>query len=172
MRVAPTRARSSSMKRDVSGVEIRLAVAEDARAVASVLRESFAEYERLYTREGFDATTPAGAAVLRRIEEGPVWVALVDGVIVGTVSVVPKGESLYVRGMGIAPSARGRGIGELLLKQAEGFASGRGFVRLFLSTTPFLHRAIRLYERHGFERTGEGPDNLFGTPLFTLEKIL
>lgn len=160
------------MKQDESGVRIRLAVAEDAPSVASVLRESFEEYERLYTREGFDATTPPCAEVKRRIEEGPVWVALVDDTVVGTVSVIPKGESLYVRGMGIVPAARGRRIGERLLRSVEDFASGRGFVRLFLSTTPFLHRAIRLYERHGFERTGEGPDNLFGTPLFTMEKIL
>lgn len=160
------------MKRDVSGVEIRRADADDAEAVASVLRESFEEYEHLYTREGFDATTPACAAVLRRIEEGPVWVALVDDTVVGTVSAVPKGESLYVRGMGISPAARGRGIGELFLREVEGFASERGFKRLFLSTTPFLSRAIRLYERHGFERTGEGPDNLFGTPLFTMGKIV
>lgn len=160
------------MKRDVSEIRIRPAVAGDAQAIASVLRESFEEYEHLYTREGFEATTPAGASVLRRIEEGPVWVASVDDTIVGTVSVVPKGESLYVRGMGIAPSARGQGLGELLLKRVEEFASERGFVRLCLSTTPFLHRAIRLYERYGFERTGEGPDNLFGTPLFTMEKIL
>jgi len=160
------------MKRDVSEVEIRLADADDAQAVTSVLRESFEEYERLYTREGFDATTPACAEVLRRIEEGPVWVASVDGRVVGTVSAVPKGESLYVRGMGLAPAARGRGIGELLLKRVEEFASERGFARLFLSTTPFLHRAIRLYERYGFERTEEGPDNLFGTPLFTMEKTL
>jgi len=160
------------MKRDVSGVVIRPAVAEDAAAIASVLLESFEEYRHLYTREGFEATTPARASVSGRIGEGPVWVALVDGAVVGTVSVVPKGDALYVRGMGISPAARGRGIGELLLRRVEDFASERGFRRLFLSTTPFLARAIRLYERFGFERTGEGPDNLFGTPLFTMEKIL
>jgi GNAT superfamily N-acetyltransferase len=159
------------MKGDVSEIRIRRAVADDAPSVASVLRESFEEYEHLYTREGFDATTPACAEVSGRIEEGPVWVALVDGTVVGTVSAVPRGESLYVRGMGLAPAARGRGIGELLLRRVEEFASEHGFGRLFLSTTPFLSRAIRLYERHGFERTDEGPDNLFGTPLFTMEKI-
>jgi hypothetical protein len=58
------------------------------------------------------------------------------------------------------------------LRQIESFASERGFQRLFLSTTPFLNRAIQLYEHHGFGRRIEGPDNLFGTPLFTMEKIL
>jgi len=46
----------------------------------------------------------------------------------------------------------------------------RGCKRLYLSTTPFLHSAIRLYERCGFRRTDEGPHDLFGTPLFTMEK--
>jgi GNAT superfamily N-acetyltransferase len=160
------------MEQDTSSVRIRAAVPEDAPAVASVLRESFAEYEPLYTREGFAATTPAGARVRERLEEGPVWVVLDGDTVVGTVSVVPKGESLYVRGMAVAPAARGRRVGELLLRRVEDFASAHGFRRLFLSTTPFLGRAIRLYEHHGFKRTAEGPDDLFGTPLFTMEKVL
>src|ERR1051325_177795 len=161
------------MEPDTPSVLVRLAAREDAPSVASVLRESFEEFRPLYTLEGFDATTPAAEQVSSRIEEGPVWVASDDdNNVVGTVSVVAKGESLYVRGMAIRPAARGRRIGELLLRQVEAFARERGFSRMFLSTTPFLERAIRLYERNGFERTAEGPDNLFGTPLFTMEKIL
>lgn len=129
------------------------------------------EYKALYTQEGFDATTPLSAEVRSRMQEGPVWAALDDDeVVVGTVSVVPKGESLYVRGMAIVPAARGRRIGESLLRGVESFASERGFKRIFLSTTPFLGRAIQLYERYGFSRCVEGPDNIFGTPLFTMEK--
>ena len=41
-----------------------------------------------------------------------------------------------------------------------------------LSTTPFLHPAIALYERCGFARTGEGPVDLAGTPLVTMTKAL
>ena len=160
------------MGQDIAGVRIRMAVPEDAPSIASVLHESFIRYKPLYTPEGFAATTPVSAEVRKRLEEGPVWVALDGDAVVGTVSVVPKGESLYVRGMAIVPAARGRGIGESLLRQAEVFASERGFERLFLSTTPFLERAIRLYEHYGFKRSSEGPDNLFGTPLFTMEKTL
>jgi len=67
-------------------------------------------------------------------------------------------------------------VGARLLKSMEressGYATERGFKRMFLSTTPFLARAIQLYERKGFKRTSEGPDNLFGTPLFTMEKLV
>lgn len=100
------------------------------------------------------------------------WVALRDNKIVGTVSVVPKDGSLYIRGMAILPAARGGRIGELLLKQIESFAVEHSYQRLSLSTTPFLSRAIRLYEKFGFRRNGEGPHDLFGTPLVTMEKIL
>jgi predicted N-acetyltransferase YhbS len=105
--------------------------------------------------------------------EGPTWVALLSNAIVGTASVVEKGEGgLYVRGMAVLPSARGRGVGELLLREIEGFALRNGCTRLVLSTTPFLNGAIRLYERFGFERTLDGPNDLFGTPLFTMAKAL
>ncbi|MBC7909661.1 MAG: GNAT family N-acetyltransferase, partial [Pyrinomonadaceae bacterium] len=81
-------------------------------------------------------------------------------------------EALYIRGMAALPLARGQGIGELLLKHVESFAREHGHERLTLSTTPFLDRAIRLYERAGFLRSDDGPHDLFGTPLFTMAKVL
>ncbi|HYG78967.1 MAG TPA: GNAT family N-acetyltransferase [Pyrinomonadaceae bacterium] len=153
-----------------SAVRVRPATPADAPSIAAVLHESFVEYKASYTDEAFAATTPAAEQVRRRMDEGPVWVATLDGVTVGTVSVVLRGESLYVRGMAVLPSARGRRVGEALLRRAEEFASARGCGRLFLSTTPFLSMAIKLYERAGFRRTDEGPHELCGTPLFTMEK--
>ncbi len=104
--------------------------------------------------------------------EGPVWVAVRNDAIVGTASAVPQGEALYIRGMAVLPAARGHKVGELLLKQIESYAAAHGYKSLFLSTTPFLARAIRLYERFGFCRSSDGPHNLFGTPLFTMVKTL
>jgi ribosomal protein S18 acetylase RimI-like enzyme len=74
--------------------------------------------------------------------------------------------------MAVSPSARGQKIGELLLTHVELFARAQNFRHLLLSTTPFLDRAIRLYERFGFRRCGEGVHDLFGTPLFSMEKTL
>jgi len=144
----------------------------DAAAVAAALREAFVEYRASYTAEAFAATTPAAEQIRGRMDEGPVWVAVLDDVVVGTVSVVPRGESLYVRGMAVLPAARGQRLGEALLSHVEEFASAQGFRRLYLSTTPFLSRAIQLYERAGFRRSDDGPHELCGTPLFTMEKIV
>lgn len=153
-------------------VRIRMAVPADAALVASVLRESFLEYRDSYTPAAFAATTPASEEVRRRMREGPVWVALCGGSVVATVAAVTRGADLYVRGMAVLPTARGRRIGELLLREIEDYASSRGHRRLILSTTPFLHRAIRLYESFGFRRSEEGAHDLLGTPLFTMVKNL
>ena len=153
-------------------IQIRTAVPDDAPSISSVLYESFVEYKSSYTPEGFAVTTPTSDQIQSRMSEGPVWVVLRDQAIVGTASAVSQGESLYVRGMAVLPNARGQKIGELLLEHIESFASASGFRRLFLSTTPFLSSAIRLYERFGFRRIDDGPHDLFGTPLFTMEKFL
>lgn len=149
---------------------IRRAAPDDAPAIASVLYSSFVEYEALYTPEAFAATTPPADQIRDRMSEGPVWLALQNDTAVGTISAAPRGAALYVRSMAVAPTARGQGIGRELLEHVEQFAVQSGFERLFLSTTPFLTGAIRLYEQWGFSRSDEGPDDLFGTPLFTMEK--
>ena len=153
-----------------SRIEIRLATADNALSISTVLFQSFIEYKSFYTPEGFAATTPNAKELEKRMTEGPVWVALLDGAIVGTVSAVLQGESLYVRGMAVLPSGRGHRIGELFMDSIQSFASTNKRRRLFLSTTPFLSRAIALYERLGFSRTGAGPHDLSGTPFFTMEK--
>jgi hypothetical protein len=43
---------------------------------------------------------------------------------------------------------------------------------LILSHSSIFARAIRLYEKFGFRRNGEGPHDLFGTPLVTMEKTV
>jgi ribosomal protein S18 acetylase RimI-like enzyme len=153
-------------------MRIRIAIPDDAPDIASTLHRAFLEFEPLYTPEAFAATISSPDQIRLRLNEGPVWVALQDGVVVGTVSVAPKGDALYIRSMAVDPAARGSGIGRELMKRVEECAVEQGFNRMYLSTTPFLSGAIRLYERCGFVRNDDGPDNLFGTPLFTMEKKL
>ena len=153
-------------------VQIRLARPSDAASIASLLHESFLEFESSYTPAGFSATTPTAEHIQARMKEGPVWVAVHNRAIVATVSVVPKGEGLYIRGMGVIPAARGIGVGKALLSHVEHIAVAQGRNHLFLSTTPFLSSAIRLYEGFGFQRDDAGPHDLFGTPLFTMVKHL
>ena len=71
----------------IPNITIRFATTDDTQAI-SVLRESFVEYEYLYTPERFAATAIASKRIVARMREGPVWVAVRDVKIIGTASVV------------------------------------------------------------------------------------
>jgi len=58
------------------------------------------------------------------------------------------------------------------MEEVERFAETTAVDSLYLSTTPFLDATIRLYQGCGFRFTEEGPSDLFGTPLRTMEKKL
>ena len=155
-----------------SNTLVRRAVADEAPFIARVLYQAFVEFEAQYTPAAFAATTPTSDQIQKRWSEGPVWVAAQADQLVGTISAVPASEGLYIRSMAVLPAARGHGIGHLLLQAVEQFAIMQGFQRMFLSTTPFLAAAIRLYERFGFHRSNDDPHELFGTPLFSMVKLL
>jgi diamine N-acetyltransferase len=151
-------------------VQIRPATELDMEAVATVLRDAFLEFKPSYTQAAYTETTPDADTLRRRLHEGPIWVARWRGKFVGTISAVEKPNGIYIRSTAVLPSARGNRIARMLLEEVESFAISCRAERLFLSTTPFLHAAIRLYEDLGFRRTSEPPHDLFNTPLFTMEK--
>jgi GNAT superfamily N-acetyltransferase len=142
---------------------------DDVDAIAGILLDAFREFEPLYTPGGFRATTPTAPEIAARFHEGPVWIARLDGRPIGTVAAVPRGDEVYVRSMAVTPAARGAGAAAALLEAVTRFSTAHGARRLRLSTTPFLHGAIRLYERAGFQRLPE-PLDLHGTLLFTMVK--
>lgn len=153
-------------------LQIRLGVPDEAQAIAKVLSEAFAPFESGYTAQSFAATVISAEAIGKRFDEkGTIWVALKNNEIVGTVSVVPDDERLYLRSMAVSPSAQG-GVGRELLKTMINFATENGFEKLFLYTVPFLDRAIKLYEQNGFVRGELETERFFGTSWFEMEKGL
>ncbi len=62
----------------------------------------------------------------------------------------------YIAAIAVAEESRSSGIGSALIEFAEReFGSAR---RAFLCVASFNERARRLYERHGYQKTGELPD--------------
>lgn len=99
------------------------------------------------------------------------WVYENKKEIAGALSSKLTKEGLYLYGMAVHPEFRNQKIGWNLLKEAELFSIKNGIICMYLSTTPFLSEAIRLYEQFGFLKTLYPPFDLCGTPLFTMEKI-
>ena len=153
-------------------VIIRKATAEDAAGISKILLDAFIEFKQFYTDKAFAATTVSEAEVLKRMEEGNVWVALKDGEMIGTAAVIKKENDLYIRGMSVLPAARGLQTGWKLLEQIQEYAIENNFKSLLLSTTPYLPSAIHLYKKFGFEQIGEMDDSFYGTLIFRMRKGL
>lgn len=147
------------------------ATAQDAAAIAALLKSAFTEFEALYTPEAFAATVLSPAAIFTRLAEGPLWIARSKSLPIGAVGAVRSPDSVLVRGMAVAPSARGLGAGKLLLDQVEHFARQQSVSTLALYTTNFLDRAICLYRASGFAFTGDKA-NPHGTELLRMVKVL
>jgi N-acetylglutamate synthase-like GNAT family acetyltransferase len=169
----------NDMKRNVSSetefvsqkLLIRKAAASDAGAVSALLKRAFHEFEPLYTPEAFVATVQPESGVLKRLGEGPLWIAEHEHALVGTVAAICSADSVTVRGMAVDPDARGLKIGKALLQLTEDFAREQGFESMSLYTTAFLRRAIGLYRSSGFEFTGEKASP-HGTELLRMVKVL
>lgn len=84
-------------------------------------------------------------------------VAMLDGHGVGMASGVPTSHvgTVELISMWVAPGARGRGVGDLLIRDIERWAVSNGAGVLRLSVAENNARAATLYQRHGFQYTGE-----------------
>ena len=157
----------------VREVSLRLATAEDSETVASLIYEAFAPFRSEYTDGAFEYTTPKADVIRPRFDEGPIWIAELNGEAVGTVSGMRDGERFYIRSMAIKPSAQRCGIGQKLVEAFESYARAMGFEKIFLYTTFVLPGAKHLYEKNGFYVLREtAPDEWYGMAGLEMEKQL
>lgn len=124
--------------------------------------------------------------VAKRAAEAEVLVAVADGQVLGGVTFVPAGGPMAdiarageaeIRMLAVSPEARGRGVGEALVRAClERARSVEGCVRVVLSTQRSMHAAHRIYGRLGFTRTPERDWNplpdLLDITLITYELTL
>lgn len=94
--------------------------------------------------------------------------------LLGSVSL--DGEGLgagegHLRWFIVSPSARGMGIGGMLLERATGFADRAGYGRTRLWTFEGLDAARHLYERHGFALAHAAPGRQWGTEVIEQEFV-
>lgn len=84
-------------------------------------------------------------------------VAMLDDHVVGMASGVPTphADAVELISMWVAPGARGRGVGDALVRDIERWARTTGARVLRLSVAEGNPQAAGLYQRHGFRFTGE-----------------
>ena len=144
-------------------MEIRRASAADAEAVLACSRQVGGETDYLtFGAEGAAATVEAEGAFLERMarERGQLFlVAAEGGQVIGTASLSSCAKPRLAHrgeiGVAVRKAAWGRGVGSALLAEVIRFAREEAGLRvLSLEVRSDNARAIALYRRFGFEKTG------------------
>jgi ribosomal protein S18 acetylase RimI-like enzyme len=152
---------------------LRRATPGDARGILDCLRSAFEPYRDAYTPEAFRDTVMTAETLQQRFADMSLFVAVsATGEIVGSLGYKAVGDNEgHIRGMAVRPDYMGWGVGQALLETVEAELRQRGCARISLDTTAPLRRAIRFYERNGFQFSGKVRD-FFGMPLFEYIKTL
>ncbi|KIH97594.1 MarR family transcriptional regulator [Streptomonospora alba] len=94
------------------------------------------------------------------------WIAELDGLRAGCVACTREDEqTARLRLFLVEPTARGHGVGSLLMRRCLDFARSSGYRRMVLSTYSVLAAARRVYEGSGFRLASSQPERVFGRDL-------
>jgi ribosomal protein S18 acetylase RimI-like enzyme len=150
-------------------VEVRPARPEEHEEAGRITAAAYREFVRPEDPGGWEEYLARIADVSSRAGRTTILVAVEDGRMLGSATLelsgrtdadanqLPPGEA-HVRMLGVDPSARGRGIGRLLMQECLRLARAEGKTVLTLNTTGRMQAAQRMYETMGFVR---GDDEVF-----------
>jgi DNA-binding MarR family transcriptional regulator/predicted GNAT family acetyltransferase len=128
----------------------------------------------LYAKEyGFNAGFEAlvaeiCAGFLRKYDASAerCWIAELGDVPAGTIMLVRESEQVAkLRLLLVEDSARGHGVGRMLVEECVNFARQAGYRSITLWTQSNLLAARKLYESVGFKCIASEPNAAFGPPL-------
>jgi ribosomal protein S18 acetylase RimI-like enzyme len=104
---------------------------------------------------------------------GQIFFVLDGATVLGTCAVLRHGsDECEIAKMAVAPEARGRGYGDLLMEAAISFAGETGARRIVIVSNTVLQPAIRLYLKHDFVQVPLSSDGRYRRANIRLEREL
>ena len=124
------------------------------------------EYGLDSTFEGYVADGLARFALSFDARKDRLWVAKLDGHIVGSIAILglPTSEA-QLRWFLAVPTCRSTGLGRTLLHAALQFCRDRAFTNVLLWTFSELRAAAHLYRSAGFRKTEQKTHTIWGRML-------
>lgn len=160
-----------------SSINIRPISIEDNPKIAIIIRSCLTEFGA--NKPGtvyYDKTTDHLFELFQ--ENGAAYfIAEQEGNIVGGGGIfpspgLPAGTCELVK-MYLLPTARGKGIGAILMNKCMSKAKEMGFVSMYIETLPELKKAISVYEKFGFNYLDKplGDTGHFGCSVWMLKSL-
>ena len=149
----------------------------DNLMLAAIIRNSLIEFDA--AKPGtvyFDETTDHLWEVFKK-KGSRYFVVTIDGMVAGGAGIYPTenlpADTCELVKLYLATSARGKGIGKLLLQQCEEAAIQLGYKNIYLETMPELKIAVPMYEKMGYHYLNHSMGNSghTGCDIWMLKKI-
>jgi len=141
---------------------LRSATPDYADGIRRLVDEAYALYVPRIGRQ----PAPMTADYAALIAAGTVTVAELDGDVVGVLVTHPHAAHLLVENVAVAPPYQGRGLGRLLLGQAERQARDLGLPELRLYTNEAMVENLAMYPRLGYVEVGRNVEAGFARVHF------
>lgn len=129
---------------------VRRATEDDSDAVHAILQTGFAEYARHAGLRSVEALLETVADIRSEIAAKAVYVAEIDGTIVGTVRLDIHGQEAYLSRFAVSGESRNLGIGKSLMNVVDKYMVSCGVTRVVLHTASKHSALVRFYYSRGF----------------------
>lgn len=142
---------------------IRPARPSDLGQLSELARKAYAHYVDRMGNE----PAPMTADYPSLVQNGEVWVAEQDAVVVGLLALRMNSDHVLLDNVAVSPDAQGMGIGARLLDLTDDQARRRGLTEVRLYTNEAMTENIAYYPRHGFVETHRATDRGYRRVYFT-----
>jgi GNAT superfamily N-acetyltransferase len=133
-------------------LSLRRAVAADAEAARDLTRAAYAKWVPLIGREPLPMTADYDRAVIEHVID----LVEEDGSLRALIEMAPADGHLLIVNIAVRPDQQGRGLGDRLLKHAEGFARSLGLEEIQLYSNAAMASNLDFYGRRGYQEFRRG----------------
>jgi len=127
----------------------------DNKVLARMIRKVFQEHQAPQKGTVYSDPTTDDLFGLFRTDRSVLWVAEIDGVPEGCCGIYPTegldSNCAELVKYYLAEKGRGRGTGRHLMEKCIGSARALGYEKLYLESMPHFSKAVRIYEKLGFQ---------------------
>ena len=139
----------------VMNITIREIQPEDNAELAQVIRKALEEFKANKPGTVYYDKSTDHLSDLFKTENSVYFVALENDILLGGAGIFPTEgldpDTTELVKMYLKPEARGKGLGRTIILKCIEYAKSKGYKRIYLETMTELDKAVKAYEKLGFE---------------------